>query len=49
MKAERLAAGVSQGAIAKALGFKIHVNTAAVLPHQKNFWMEEVHHDIWKD
>jgi hypothetical protein len=34
---------------AKALGFKIHVNTAAVLPHQKSFWMEEVHNDIWKD
>jgi GT2 family glycosyltransferase len=34
---------------AKALGFTIHVNTAAVLPHQKSFWMEEIHHDIWKD
>ena len=34
---------------AKALGFTIHVNTAAILPHQKSFWMEEIHHDIWKD
>jgi hypothetical protein len=33
----------------KALGFPIYVNTSAVLPHQKSYWIDERHHFLWKD
>lgn len=31
----------------RSLGFPIFVDTGVVLPHQKNFWMDERHHDEW--
>jgi len=33
----------------RQLGFPIHVNTAAVLPHQKSYWLDERHHLSWKE
>jgi len=33
----------------RALGFPIYVNTSAVLPHQKSYWIDERHHFLWKD
>lgn len=33
----------------RALGFPIYVNTGAVLPHQKSYWLDERHHQLWKD
>jgi GT2 family glycosyltransferase len=33
----------------KALGFPIYVNTGAILPHQKSYWLDERHHHLWKD
>ena len=33
----------------KALGFPIYVNTGAILPHQKSYWLDERHHQLWKD
>jgi hypothetical protein len=33
----------------RALGFPIYVNTGAILPHQKSYWLDERHHQIWKD
>lgn len=33
----------------RALGFPIYVNTGAILPHQKSYWLEERHHELWKD
>ena len=33
----------------RALGFPIYVNTGAILPHQKSYWLEERHHQLWKD
>lgn len=33
---------------ARALGFPIYVNTAAILPHQKTFWLDERHHWLWQ-
>jgi len=32
----------------RQLGFPIYVNTAAVLPHQKSYWLEESHHIAWQ-
>lgn len=32
----------------RQLGFPIHVNTAAVLPHQKSYWLDERHHIAWQ-
>lgn len=32
----------------RQLGFPIHVNTAAVLPHQKSYWLDERHHLKWQ-
>ena len=28
----------------KSLGYKIHAHTGAILPHQKQFWLDERHH-----
>ena len=33
----------------KALGFPIYVTTGAILPHQKSYWLDERHHQLWKD
>ena len=33
----------------RALGFPIYVNTGAILPHQKSYWLDERHHHLWKD
>lgn len=33
----------------RALGFPIYVNTGAILPHQKSYWLDERHHKLWKD
>ena len=33
----------------RALGFPIYVNTGAILPHQKSYWIDERHHQLWKD
>lgn len=33
----------------RALGFPIYVNTGAILPHQKSYWLDERHHYLWKD
>lgn len=32
----------------RSLGFPIYVNTAAILPHQKHYWLTEEHHDHWQ-
>jgi len=32
----------------KHLGFPIYANTAAVLPHQKAYWLDERHHIDWQ-
>jgi GT2 family glycosyltransferase len=32
----------------RQLGFPIHVNTAAILPHQKSYWLDERHHISWQ-
>jgi GT2 family glycosyltransferase len=32
----------------RQLGFPIHVNTAAILPHQKSYWLDEKHHIAWQ-
>jgi hypothetical protein len=32
----------------RSLGFPIHVNTGAVLPHQKSYWIDERHQEHWK-
>lgn len=32
----------------RSLGFPIYVNTAAILPHQKSYWLDERHHDKWQ-
>jgi hypothetical protein len=28
----------------KSMGYKIHAHTGAILPHQKQFWLDERHH-----
>jgi len=33
----------------RALSFPIYVNTGAILPHQKSYWLDERHHQLWKD
>jgi hypothetical protein len=33
---------------ARSLGFPIHVNTAAILSHQKTYWLDERHHWLWQ-
>lgn len=33
----------------RALGFPIYVNTGAILPHQKSYWLDERHHQLWRD
>jgi hypothetical protein len=33
----------------RSLGFPIYVNTGAILPHQKSYWLDERHHQLWKD
>jgi GT2 family glycosyltransferase len=32
----------------RQLGFPIYVNTAAILPHQKTYWLDEKHHIDWQ-
>ena len=32
----------------RQLGFPIYVNTAAILPHQKSYWLDERHHLKWQ-
>jgi hypothetical protein len=31
-----------------ALGFPIFAHTGAILPHHKQFWLDDRHHDQWK-
>jgi hypothetical protein len=33
----------------KSLGFPIYVNTGAILPHSKSYWLKEEHHELWRD
>lgn len=33
----------------RQLGFPIYVHTGAVLPHQKSYWLDERHHNAWKE
>jgi len=33
----------------KSMGFKIHAHTGAILPHQKQFWLDERHHTSMRD
>jgi GT2 family glycosyltransferase len=33
----------------RQLGFPIYVNTAAILPHQKQYWLDERHHLAWQE
>jgi GT2 family glycosyltransferase len=33
----------------RAMGFKIHVNTGAILPHHKKFWLDNRHHQPMRD
>jgi hypothetical protein len=32
----------------RSLGFPIYVNTGAILPHQKSYWLDDRHHKLWK-
>lgn len=32
----------------RQLGFPIYVNTGAILPHEKSYWLSEEHHLTWK-
>jgi hypothetical protein len=31
----------------KSLGFPIYAHTGAILPHSKNYWLDDRQHDIW--
>jgi len=33
----------------KSMGFKIHAHTGAILPHHKQFWLDERHHTPMRD
>jgi len=33
----------------KSMGFKIHAHTGAILPHHKQFWLDERHHAPMRD
>jgi len=33
----------------RQLGYPIFVNTAAILPHQKYYWLDDRHHKAWQD
>ena len=33
----------------RSMGVPITVNSSVILPHQKSFWMQEVHNDIWQN
>ena len=33
----------------KSMGFKIHAHTGAILPHQKQFWLDQRHHTTMRD
>lgn len=33
----------------KSFGFKIHAHTGAILPHQKEFWLDQRHHKAIRD
>lgn len=32
----------------KHLGFKIHANTGVVIPHHKDYWLDDRHHKKWQ-
>ena len=32
----------------RSLGYPIFVNTGAILPHQKSYWLDDRHHKLWK-
>jgi hypothetical protein len=31
-----------------ALGFPMHAHTGAILPHKKTFWLDQSHHNDWR-
>ena len=33
----------------KSMGYKIHAHTGAILPHHKQFWLDERHHQAMRD
>jgi len=33
----------------KSMGYKIHAHTGAILPHHKQFWLDERHHSPMRD
>jgi hypothetical protein len=33
----------------KSMGFKIHAHTGAILPHQKQFWLDDRHHTAMRE
>ena len=33
----------------KSFGYKIHAHTGAILPHQKEFWLDQRHHKAIRD
>jgi hypothetical protein len=33
----------------KSMGYKIHAHTGAILPHHKQFWLDERHHTPMRD
>lgn len=33
----------------RALGYPIHVNTGVIIPHQKSYWLDQRHHELWID
>jgi hypothetical protein len=33
----------------KSMGYKIHAHTGAILPHHKQFWLDERHHKAMRD
>lgn len=32
----------------RAAGVPLHAHTGAVLPHHKQFWLTDAHHDLWR-
>ena len=33
----------------KSMGYKIHAHTGAILPHQKQFWLDDRHHTLMRN
>jgi len=33
----------------KSMGYKIHAHTGAILPHNKKFWLDQRHHQTFRD